>query len=138
EIISLEQFDPNSDFDIPLRVEYDSLTGLTTRYKRAYIMDGAFNAQCKVLQPVFNDLKTDTINFKVYDHYGRPAFESHKTVLLYISLSLDGTHYIHQKYQYDPLVKYNRHWRGLKRETLSELIKIKWETVFKSRVVSEQ
>ena len=130
--ISLEEFDPN--YKQPIKVEVDSTTGDTIVTKRSFIMDNAFEVKYKIIQAVFNDLKTDTIVFKAYDHYGRPAFEMYSTVLLYISKSEDGSYYFHQKYQFDPLYKTkNRSWTGKNGESLQKLFNIKKKTVFKER-----
>lgn len=134
EKVSLSEFDPNSDFDKPVKVEIDSATGETLIHRRSYIMDNAFDAIYKVMLPVFNDLETDTIAFKAYDHYGRPAFENYSPVLLYLSKSEDGSYYFHQKYQYDPLFKgKNGSWVGEKGESLQELFNHRKKTVFKAR-----
>ena len=131
--ISLDEFDPNANHKQPISIEVDSTTGDTIVRKKSYIMDHAFEAKYKVIQPVFNDLKTDTIVFKAYDHYGRPAFEMYSTVLLYISKSEDGSYYFHQKYQFDPLYKTkNSSWTGKNGESLQKLFKIK-KVVFKER-----
>ena len=134
EKVSLDEYDPNADYNKPLSVEIDSTTGDTVTKRRSYIMDNAFEAKYKVLQPVFNDLKNDTINFKAFDHYGRPAFESHSPVLLYLSKSEDGSYYFHQKYQFDPLFKgKDGLWVGKNSESLKELFILKKKTVFKGR-----
>lgn len=115
-------------------MEIDATTGDTLVSKRIYIMDNAYDAKYKVLQSVFNDLKTDTIIFKAYDHYGRPAFEKYSTVLLYISKSEDGTYYFHQKYQFDPLYKTrNNSWTGKNGESVRKLFEIRKKAVFKGQ-----
>ncbi len=38
------------------------------------LMDSAFRTQYKVIKQVYNQLRTDTIEFIAYDHYGAPAF----------------------------------------------------------------
>ena len=97
-------------------------------------MDNAFDAKYKIIQPVFNDLRTDTVVFKAFDHYGRPAFEKYSTVLLYISKSENGDYYFHQKYQFDPLYKKkNNSWVGKNGESVQELFDLKKKTVFKAR-----
>ncbi|RYE27428.1 MAG: hypothetical protein EOP48_34470, partial [Sphingobacteriales bacterium] len=101
--ISLVQYDPNSDYNNPINIEIDASTGDTiTMRKRSFVMDNAFEVRYKVLHAVYNDLRVDTITFRAYDHYGRPAFENYSTVLLYLSKSKDSSHYFHQKYQFDP------------------------------------
>lgn len=84
EKLSVEQFEPNVD---PGRV----------------LMDVAFKARYRVLDVVYGDFKNDLIDFEAYDHYGRPAFEKHKFVFLFVSKH-DGR-FFHQKYQYFPVFK---------------------------------
>jgi len=45
----------------------------------------------------FNELQTDTVEFLVYDHYGRPQFEK------YISFYKEDGNFYLQKYQFDPV-----------------------------------
>jgi hypothetical protein len=97
EKISIEEFDPNKNNVVK---EYDPLEK-DTILKKKYIIDRAFHVKYKILKKIFNDLETDTIEFVVYDHYGKPNFEKYKNVILYISKSKDGGYYYHQKYQYD-------------------------------------
>ncbi|WP_064966747.1 hypothetical protein [Tenacibaculum ovolyticum] len=82
EKILVNEFDPNKNNE---KKVIDSITG-DTIIRKTYVMDRGFLAKYKVVQNVFNDLKTDTIEFLVYDHYGRPEFENYENVLLYISL----------------------------------------------------
>ena len=134
EKISLTEYDPNADYDKPKKIDIDSTTGDTIVQRRSFILDNAFEAKYKVLQCVFNDLKIDTITFKAFDHYGRPAFENHSPVLLYISKSEDGSYYFHQKYQFDPLLKSkNNSWVGKHGESLQTLFNQKKKTIFKTR-----
>ena len=62
------------------------------------IMDSEYLAKYKILQLVHGSYKFDTIEFTVYDHYGKPAFSKHQTVLLFVS-EYNGKLY-HEKYQY--------------------------------------
>jgi hypothetical protein len=131
--ISLVEYDPNKDYSNPKGFEIDSTSG-DTIIRRSYIMDYAFDAKYRVFQGVFNDLKTDTVQFKAFDHYGRPGFEKYSTVLLYISKSEKGNFYFHQKYQFDPVFKgKNGEWVGKNGESLEQLFKEKKQTVFKER-----
>ena len=66
-------------------------------------MDLAFKAQYRVLDVIHGDYKIDVIDFEAYDHYGRPAFEKYRFVLLFVSKH-EGR-YFHQKYQYFPVFK---------------------------------
>lgn len=83
EKISVIEFDPNENNTL---IEIDSITGDTIR-RMSYVMDNGFKNKYKVVKNVFNDLKTDTIEFVAYDHYGRPGFENYNNVILYISLN---------------------------------------------------
>ncbi len=132
EKIDINQFDPNKG---NTQIEIDSITGDTITWMRYYVMDNGFKAKYKILSNVFNDLKKDTIDFLVYDHYGRPKFEDYKYVILYVSLDNEGNYY-HQKYQYDP-VKKNKdgNWTGLKGESIDKLFLDKKNGVLKNRGV---
>lgn len=66
-------------------------------------MDAKFLAKYKILERVCGNYSGNTIEFIVYDHYGRPSFEDYKTVMLYVS-EHEGKYY-HEKYQFDPLYK---------------------------------
>ncbi|MDX5345900.1 MAG: hypothetical protein LPJ89_07855, partial [Hymenobacteraceae bacterium] len=92
------------------------------------------NVKYRIIKPVFNDLKVDTIDFIAYDHYGRPGFEKSKNVILYISKSEKGDYYVHQKYQYDPVVQNRKgSWKGEKGKSIEKLFNAKKEGVFKAR-----
>ena len=109
EKVLIEEFDPNKNNSVK---EYDSIQKDTILRKK-YIMDRAFRVKYKILTKVFNDLKTDIIEFVVYDHYGKPSFEKYKNVILYISKRSDGNYYFHQKYQYDVVYKNQKNvWFG--------------------------
>ena len=102
--ISVTEFDPNENQeDVPTNnYEIDEETGDTLKIvKKSYVMDRAFKCRYKVVRQMFNYLKTDTVEFIAYDHYGTPGFAERDTVILYLSKSKDGSHYFHQKYQYD-------------------------------------
>lgn len=117
EKISVVEFDPNEN---NTQIEIDSISGDTIRKVR-YVMDGAFKSKYRVLKNVFNELKTDTIEFVAYDHYGRPGFEKYENVILYISLNEEGQYY-HQKYQFDPVDKsWNGTWKGLNGKSVERL-----------------
>ncbi|MDT7832292.1 hypothetical protein RQM59_07865 [Flavobacteriaceae bacterium S356] len=120
------------EFEVKNKIVYsiDSITNDTIK-NTSVAMDRGFNATYQVLKPVFNDLKVDTIQFKVFNHYGRPYFEKHKTALLYISKG-DGYFYL-QKYQYDVVKKKKGIWKGKKGRSLQELFNAKKQGVFKAR-----
>ena len=130
EKISVIEFDPNQN---NTQIVIDSITGDTIR-KVSYVMDNGFKNKYKVLKNVFNDLKTDTIEFVAYDHYGRPGFEYYKNVILYISLNKDKGHFYHQKYQYDPVEKTkDGTWKGLNGESIEKLFNEKKKRVFQTQ-----
>jgi len=64
-------------------------------------MDAAFNARYKIIDLLEGDYEGDTIDFRVYDHYGTPKFADHDRVIIYLVQS--GTKLYHQKYKFDPL-----------------------------------
>lgn len=98
--ISVIEFDPNAEKEEKTLI--DSLTG-ERKTDRSFIMDLGFRCKYLIQKNVFNKLETDTIDFIAYDHYGRPDFEKHEFVLLYISKSQKGNYYVHRKYQFDYL-----------------------------------
>ena len=132
EKISIEEFDPNENSE---QFKIDPKTNDTIRWK-SIIMDVAFNVKYKVLHPVFNDLKVDTINFEAYDHYGRPSFENHEYVILYISKNKDDGIYFHQKYQFDAVIKNRKgRWKGKNGKSIRKLFLQKKKGVFKARKI---
>ena len=131
--ISVTEFDPNEN---NTRIEIDSVNGDTIRHLNL-VMDLGFKARYKVLKNVFNDLGTDTVDFIAYDHYGRPGFENHENVILYISQDEEGNYY-HQKYQFDPVKRTkNGVWKGLKGKSIKQLFEDKKIGVFKARGLFE-
>jgi hypothetical protein len=123
EKISVTEFDPNKNNIIGIRI--DTVTGDTIRRVR-YVMDEAFKCRYKVVKNIFNDLKTETVEFEAYDHYGRPPFEEYEHVILYLSFNKERSNYYHRKYQFDPVRKtQDGRWEGLNGESLSKLIKSK-------------
>ena len=132
EKISVTEFDPNED---NTQIVIDSISGDTIRKVR-HVMDYGFKNKYKVVRNVFNELKTDTIEFVAYDHYGRPSFEKYKNVILYVSLNMEKGHYYHQKYQYDPVEKSkNGTWRGVDGKSIEKLFMEKKKGVLKARDV---
>ncbi len=97
--ISVNEFDPNENNSF---YTIDSLTNEIIKHT-SVVMDRAFRATYQVIQPVFNDLQLDTIEFIAYDHYGRPAFENYPYVILYLSKAEDGQ-YFHQKGLFNQLI----------------------------------
>ena len=66
-------------------------------------MDRAFAAVYKIKQKIYGDFEEDEIVFRVYDHYGVPAFSKYQHALLYVVKKGDILY--HVKYQYSPLFK---------------------------------
>lgn len=118
EKISVIEFDPNENSE---RIEVDSITGDTLIFK-SYSMDYGFKNKYKVIQNVYNELSTDTIEFVSYDHYGRPAYENFDYAIIYLSYSEEKGIFYHQKYIFDPIDKdKNGNWKGLKGESIQQL-----------------
>lgn len=67
-------------------------------------MDVGFNCVYRIIENVYGNYPSDTINFKAYDHYGVPTFSKYDNVMLFVSLEYDGELY-HEKYQYFNLYK---------------------------------
>lgn len=66
-------------------------------------LDSKFNAEYKIVQSLYGHYEKDTINFTVYDHNGRPAFEEFDNVLIYVAKYCDKL--IHLKYQFSNIYK---------------------------------
>jgi hypothetical protein len=97
-------------------------------------MDYGFKNKYKIIKNVFNELKKDTIEFITFNHYGRPAYEKHKNVILYISFNKKKGEYYLQKYQSDPVEKTKKGtWKGLNGETINELFDKRKNGVLKAR-----
>lgn len=114
------------------------LNGDTVVQKVIYT-DQKFKAKYQVLENVYNELETDTIEFTVLDHYGRPKFGNHENVLLYVSFYKEERIFYHQKYQFDPVKKTkNGNWEGLDGESIEELFNEKKEGVLTARGVFDE
>lgn len=97
-------------------------------------MDNAFNCTYKLLKNIQGDLK-DTVQFKAYDHYGRPGFEDEGNVILYLSRDNKGD-FFHQKYIYDPIYKIDEKWVGLYSFAFANDIKNSWKN-FKTQNINK-
>lgn len=128
--ISIDQFDPNEG-KVGEKV-YDSISGDTV-IRKSFIMDLGFRCQYKIIKNVFNDPNIDTINFVAYDHYGKPSFSEYDTVLLYVSKSIDGNYYFHQKYQFDYL---EQNSNGTFHGYQYDRIERKRRTIFKNKRIT--
>lgn len=69
------------------------------------IINNKFLAKYRILERVCGNYSKNTIEFIVYDHYGKPEFEKYETVMLYV-VEDEGKYY-HEKYQFDDLYKTN-------------------------------
>lgn len=72
-------------------------------YCNSIPLDSKYTARYKVLENVYGNFSTDTIEFTAYDHYGWPGFEKNNHVLLYIIQYCDEL--IQLKYQFSNLYK---------------------------------
>lgn len=71
--------------------------------------DSEYLATYKVEKMLYGNFSSDTISFKVYDHYGQPEFSKYENVILYI-LKKESEN-IHLKYQFDITYKdINNNW----------------------------
>lgn len=70
--------------------------------KVCVVMNAAFHAEYRVLQPVYGQYDGDMIRFDAFDHYGRPRFAQYEHALLFVYRADDGR-WIHEKYQYFPV-----------------------------------
>jgi len=96
--ISVTEFDPNENNELKV---IDSITGDIIIEKR-YVMDYGFKCKYLVIKNLYNQIEKDTIEFKAYDHYGRPRFESYNELVIYLSRDKEGNYY-HRKYQFDAI-----------------------------------
>ncbi|MCW3160914.1 hypothetical protein [Chryseobacterium oryctis] len=96
-------------------------------------MDEEFICKYQVLQNVFNKINKDTLEFEAYDHYGRPDFEKHEYVLLYLSKNIDGK-FIHMKYQFDALKHNDKGFVGKNGKSIKKLFLNKKNTTLKERL----
>ncbi len=130
EKISVSQFDLNEN---NTEVVIDTVFGEVFK-TTPYIMDYGFKCKYKIVRNVFNELKTDTVDFIAYDHYGIAKFKNYKNVILYVSLNKEDENYYHQKYQYDQVQKdKNGKWKGMNGESIKELFMEKRNGVLKAR-----
>ena len=65
--------------------------------------DAVFDAKYRVLEPVYGEFEGNTIEFRVFDHYGYPPFAKYPHSLLFVSKH-EGKLY-HEKYQYHTVYK---------------------------------
>ena len=93
----------------PRSVSDTIIEGNDTIVRISVRMDSEYLAKYKILQLIHGSYKSDTIEFTVFDHYGKPAFSKYQTVLLFVS-DYDGKLY-HEKYQYfDVYMTENGKW----------------------------
>lgn len=72
-----------------------------------YLMrDSRFKAKYKVLEDICGDYDKDTIEFIVYDHYGKPQFSDYENVVLFVH-EYNDTFY-HAKYLFYDVYKTKR------------------------------
>ena len=81
--VSITEFDPDVRFE---KFEIDSLTGDTV-FSRGYFMDYYYDAKYEVVEKLYNDVESDTIDFLVRNHYGRPFFEESEILNLSAAFS---------------------------------------------------
>ncbi|WP_179315356.1 hypothetical protein [Winogradskyella undariae] len=128
--ISVLEFDPNEN---NTEVVTDTVFGKVFK-STPYIMDYAFKCKYRIEKNVFNELKTKTIDFVAYDHYGIAKFKNYKYIILYIPLDKEDGNYYHQKYQFDPVERTkNGTWQGLNGESIESLFNDKKNGVLTAR-----
>jgi hypothetical protein len=134
EKIAVVKYDPNNAADPNVPNIVDTVIG-NSNVKRSFLVLGHhFYATYKVMVNVFNDLKEDTVRFKTFDDQERPAFEKHRTVLLYIYKGDYVQSFYQQKGQFDELFKNDKgQWVGKNGESLEQLFDAKKKSVFKER-----
>ncbi|MDQ1805761.1 hypothetical protein RAH57_17350 [Chryseobacterium sp. CKR4-1] len=135
EKVSIHEFDPNIDNVKNIGKELDEETGDSiTIFRETHVMDNAFNCTYKVLRNIQGNLK-DTVQFKAYDHYGRPGFEDEKNIILYLFKN-DKGEFFHQKYFYDPVYKIDGKWVGIYSSAFANDSKNSWRN-FKVQNINE-
>ncbi len=89
------------------------IVGNDTVYNKSTLIpvDEKFIATYHVKEVLRGSYDGDTIEFVVYDHYGRPGFSKFKNVMLFVS-EYKGTYY-HQKYRFFDVYKTtDNRWAG--------------------------
>lgn len=108
--------------DISEIIEIDSIVNDTTKFI-SIPMNYEYKAKYEIILNVYNQLPKDTIEFIVYDHYGRPKFEEHNSVLLYIHFDKNDGKYYHEKYKFIPVEKRkDGQWKGVNGKSLTRII----------------
>ncbi|TYA66001.1 hypothetical protein FUA24_24270 [Seonamhaeicola marinus] len=104
--ISMESYDPPKKDEYRVNKSGDSV-------KVKYIkFDQGFKLKYKVIQNIHNEIKTDTIEFIAFDHYGIPPFSKYEHVLLF--MTKEKEQFVHCKYQYFGLYKTESgRWAGI-------------------------
>lgn len=75
-------------------------------------LDLAFEARYEVLQVVHGSYSEKQVSFRVFDHYGAPAFSKYDPVLLYL-VRPPGEGWTHLKYLFSPVFDAPPHgWHG--------------------------
>lgn len=111
-----------SNRDISEIIEIDTVNNDTIKLI-TMPMNFEYKAKYEILLNTYNEISQDTIEFFVYDHYGRPAFENYDNVLLYVYYDSDTKKYYHEKYQFEPMKKKkNGRWKSLNGKNLKKII----------------
>jgi hypothetical protein len=101
-------------------------TDSITNERKEYIsmpMNYIFKAKYEVIQNVYNELKVDTLEFIVLDHYGRPKFEDYENVLLYLHYDNDVKDFYLDKYKFEVVTqKDNGNWKATNGKSLKRVI----------------
>lgn len=80
-----------------------------TRVKPGYCgkgiirFDNKYNATYRVVENIYNEYKNDTVQFTIFDHYGRPELENFEHILVYMTESCGSLY--HVKYQFADVYK---------------------------------
>jgi hypothetical protein len=127
EKISIEDYKrPMPEDDYKISASGDSIKTLS--YLR---MDNGYKAKYKVIKNIHNEIKTDTIEFIAFDHYGTPTFSKCENALLFLFKEKEA--FYHFKYQYFEVFKTDEgKWAGIYdktkyRDTRIEPIKLNFK-----------
>jgi hypothetical protein len=83
--------------------EFDPARGPAATEPEATEPDMAFRAQYRVVDVVHGLAPGEVVEFEAYDPNGRPDFEPHRHVLLF--LTKDGDRWVHLKHQFYPVFR---------------------------------
>lgn len=92
--------------------------------KSPVYFDQMFVAKYKILQPICNEFKSDTIEFVSFDHYGVPPIFKEKNPIVYLGFNNEKKEYFQYKYIWDEPIFINNNWYGIFDYIIADLLEI--------------